>query len=403
MTSEAGDLRGEVMRFIAGDLDPAGETAIQSALASDAELRRFYADVLLQSVQLAELADKRRLGVSPSRRMTHRRTLGLGGYLVQSHRASVTTTTPTIVVTPATPSAAIRVAEARNVELRADGVVRPATAGAILGLGNELSANVDGAASIVFPDGTILSLRPGGTRVRLDSDQQVSLLSGNLDAVVAKQAPDHHFSIHTTSADIAVIGTRFSLHAGSDGTAVRVQEGRVRFTPSEGSPVREVAAGGAAASGHGLLGVYFRDEKFTDEVFRRIEGKLNFWWGRGSPDPRIGAANFSVRWSGWLLPEHDEDYTIYAISDDSGKVWVDGAVVVNNPMGHELEASEKSGANRGIVRLRKGIPARIVYEFFQIYGTSCANLEWSSPSLPKQLIPAERMRPDTGVPGASAP
>ncbi len=47
-------------------------------------------------------------------------------------------------------------------------------------------------------------------------------------------------------------------------------------------------------------------------------------WGAGSPDPLIFQDNFCCRWTGQLLPQYSENYTLIVNADDTAKLWVNG-------------------------------------------------------------------------------
>ncbi len=47
-------------------------------------------------------------------------------------------------------------------------------------------------------------------------------------------------------------------------------------------------------------------------------------WGAGSPDPLIFQDNFCSRWTGQILPQYSETYSIVVNADDSAKLWING-------------------------------------------------------------------------------
>ena len=47
-----------------------------------------------------------------------------------------------------------------------------------------------------------------------------------------------------------------------------------------------------------FLGEYYQGENFETFVLQRDDAVIDFMWGTGSPDPSIGANDFSVRWTG---------------------------------------------------------------------------------------------------------
>ena len=62
----------------------------------------------------------------------------------------------------------------------------------------------------------------------------------------------------------------------------------------------------------------------------------------GSPDPSIGTNTYSIRWTGLIEPLYSETYTIYTVSDDGIRVWIDGQLVVDSWV--DQSPTEHSGA-----------------------------------------------------------
>jgi len=51
-------------------------------------------------------------------------------------------------------------------------------------------------------------------------------------------------------------------------------------------------------------------------------------WGAGSPDPLIYHNYFCCRWTGQMLPQYSETYTITVNADDTAKLWINGQPMV---------------------------------------------------------------------------
>lgn len=135
----------------------------------------------------------------------------------------------------------------------------------------------------------------------------------------------------------------------------------------------------------GLLGSYFNNADFTDPVFDRVDAMVDFNWGSGSPDPKVGSNSFSVRWSGFVTPEYSETYTFYTVSDDGVKLWVNDELVVSDWSDHAPR--ERSGE----ISLKAGVSYSVKIEYYENAGGAVAKLLWSSPSRAKQIIPKERL------------
>ncbi|HYF48717.1 MAG TPA: PKD domain-containing protein [Planctomycetota bacterium] len=149
------------------------------------------------------------------------------------------------------------------------------------------------------------------------------------------------------------------------------------------------------AVGTGLTGTYFNNSDFTAQVLTRIDPKVDFNWGGGSPATSIGADTFSVRWTGQIMPRYTETYRFYTVSDDGVRLWINNQLVVNN---WTLHAPKEDS---GTIALTAGQKYTIRMEFFENGGGAVARLLWSSARQVKEAVPTSQLFPDT--PAAAAP
>lgn len=142
----------------------------------------------------------------------------------------------------------------------------------------------------------------------------------------------------------------------------------------------------------GLRGDYYAGREFDSQLLSRIDPVVDFQWGDGSPDPRVPSDNFSARWTGRILPEFSESYTIYVIVDDGVRLWIDEQLIIDRwidqpPTEHSATVALEAGAFSGI-RM----------EYYENGGGATARLEWSSPSQPREVIPTDRLYPNDTTP-----
>jgi hypothetical protein len=143
-----------------------------------------------------------------------------------------------------------------------------------------------------------------------------------------------------------------------------------------------------AKVGGGIKGQYYRGMNFNTLVLTRTDPQINFDWGDpGGPDPSVGDDAFSARWTGEVEAAFTETYTFYTRSDDGVRLWVDGQLLVDNWTDHS--AAENSGK----IDLVAGYTHSIQMEYYENTGGAIAELRWSSPSTPKQLIPQAALAP----------
>ena len=152
--------------------------------------------------------------------------------------------------------------------------------------------------------------------------------------------------------------------------------------------------------GTGLRATYWDNKDLTAFKLARTDAAVDFDWGTGAPAAGVSTNTFSVRWTGVIQPRYSETYTLYTISDDGVRVWVDGVLLINNWTNHV--ATENSAT----VMLEPWRRHTIRVEYYDDQGSARIQLLWSSASQPKQVVPATQLYPasvyesfDDGVAG----
>jgi len=137
-----------------------------------------------------------------------------------------------------------------------------------------------------------------------------------------------------------------------------------------------------AGTGGGVRADYYKGMNFENLVLTRTDPQINFNWGDpGGPDPSVGNDNFSARWTGEVEAVFTETYTFYPRTDDGVRLYVDGQLLVDRWV--DRSATE----NRGAIDLIAGNTYSLIMEYYENTGGAVAELRWSSPRTPKQLIP----------------
>ncbi len=116
-------------------------------------------------------------------------------------------------------------------------------------------------------------------------------------------------------------------------------------------------------------------------VLSRLEGDISTFWGGGGPGGGVPNDNFSVRYTGFVLPQFTEDYTFSAIADDRVRLWVNDVLVLNRT----TYAPGLTDATP--VRLTAGVPARVRAEFEEDTGDATAALLWRSARTVQDFAP----------------
>ncbi len=143
-------------------------------------------------------------------------------------------------------------------------------------------------------------------------------------------------------------------------------------------------------AGTGLTADYYSDANLTNLAATRTDATVNFDWAGASPAPSVAANNFSVRWTGEVQAQYSETYTFFTQSTHGVRLWVNGQLIINDWTNHPL--TEDSAT----VALQAGQTYSISMEYSQTTGDDTARLLWSSPSTPKQIIPASQLYPGGG-------
>lgn len=153
---------------------------------------------------------------------------------------------------------------------------------------------------------------------------------------------------------------------------------------------------GGGGIGDGLTGNYYNDINSAHYVgtpaLVRVDPTVDFVWDGAAPGTGVGGLNFSVRWIGTVQPQFTGSYTFYTNTDDGTALWVNGQQLVNDPTSHA--ATEFSGS----IQLTAGQFYSIEMDYFQGVGLAEAHLSWSSPQVPKQIIPQARLASGSGGP-----
>jgi GH43 family beta-xylosidase len=142
----------------------------------------------------------------------------------------------------------------------------------------------------------------------------------------------------------------------------------------------------------GFAGQYYDNSDFTGAQLDRLDPSVNFSFGTGSPDPSMGADNFSVHWTGQLLPQYTQTYTFYTTSDDGVRLWIDGKPLIDNWTTHGPTV------NTATIALTAGQRYDLYMDYYEGNNTATAKLEWSSASQARELIPANRLLASASVP-----
>lgn len=135
----------------------------------------------------------------------------------------------------------------------------------------------------------------------------------------------------------------------------------------------------AKCTRHGLRGEYFDNVNLdAPPALKRTDHDVNFAWGFSGVSPQL-TKNYSVRWSGFLVPTETSDYLIGFTGQDGYRVWLDG-----NLIAEDWTAHRPASTNMKELHLEKGHAYALKIEYFQTIRGAEARLKWSIPGREEQ-------------------
>ncbi|MGC8863502.1 MAG: PA14 domain-containing protein [Armatimonadota bacterium] len=133
----------------------------------------------------------------------------------------------------------------------------------------------------------------------------------------------------------------------------------------------------------GFVGAYGAGKAFDKPVLWRVDPQIDFDYEAGTCDPHLPTEGFCIRWIGYLEIETAGEYVFYLSSDDGSRLYLDGALTVDNWGHHAVQ--ERSAR----VRLARG-EYELRVDYYEDYGWA-----WSGPgverthTLPVRVFPRE--------------
>ncbi|MFJ8085598.1 LamG-like jellyroll fold domain-containing protein [Streptomyces sp. NPDC096205] len=155
-----------------------------------------------------------------------------------------------------------------------------------------------------------------------------------------------------------------------------------------------VNADDAAIEVHGLKGEYFSMSAPGARDFATLGGtaldpQINFSGLTGTFQSLTGRSEHTTaRWTGRIEAPVTGDYTFYGIGDNGFRLFVDGRPVIDHWV-PDWDREQTSAP----VRLTAGQEHEFRLEMFQDVGGANMFLRWSTPTMPKQLVPESAFTP----------
>ncbi|MEI6519125.1 MAG: PA14 domain-containing protein [bacterium] len=150
---------------------------------------------------------------------------------------------------------------------------------------------------------------------------------------------------------------------------------------------------GMLAPGIGLRGTYYSKPDMSGTRVVKYDTAINMAWKEDAgPITDFKPGAFSILWRGYLLPAFSETYTFTATATGGVRL------IVNNKRVFDDWSAKDTPIRTGTVDLKADKLVYIVFQTTQPAGAGSVQLQWSSPSLPIENIPAVRMYPPVFAP-----
>ncbi len=145
---------------------------------------------------------------------------------------------------------------------------------------------------------------------------------------------------------------------------------------------------GMLAPGIGLRGCYYPKSDMSGTKVVKYDSTVNLEWKEDAgPIAEFKPGVFSVQWRGYLSPQFSETYTFTVKATGGVRLFINNKRVIDDWAGKQ--APDRNGEIE--LKADKLIP--VIFQTTQPVGAGNIKLQWSSPSLPTEIIPANRMYP----------
>ena len=130
---------------------------------------------------------------------------------------------------------------------------------------------------------------------------------------------------------------------------------------------------------HGLKAEYFDNIKLEGaSAFERTDASVDFVWGFKGVNPKL-VQNYSVRWTGVLVPLKTDDYILGFSGQDGYRVWIDDTPFVDDWTAHRPSTTQTKA-----IHLDAGKTYSLKIEYFETIRSAEAKLVWGVPGREEQ-------------------
>ncbi len=161
------------------------------------------------------------------------------------------------------------------------------------------------------------------------------------------------------------------------------------FVREMGSAQAPVTPTGPPPAGQGLRASYFANISLSGTPVLLRDEAVDFGWGTAAPAASLPADNFSVVWTGSLIPPTSGAYQLQTTADDGVRVWVNNMLVIDN-WADQAATTTTSAA----FSFTAGVAVPVRVEYYDNTGSAEVRLRWQLPGASSfVIVPATQLRP----------
>lgn len=220
-----------IVRYLEGSAGPDEVASLNALLKSDAEARSVLREASFQALTLADLARSRAVGLRPRPAPPERRRWNVPALAAAAVLFVLATAGAVWLLRPERPLlTVVRATGAASWSAEGGSSETTIEPGMRLGPGSVTLEGARSSAELSFDDGSSVTLA-GEVEVSFSGAQPKSLFlrRGSIGVEARPQPRGRPLILRTPTAEVEVVGTCFSLTAGTGRTTVAVAEGKVRL------------------------------------------------------------------------------------------------------------------------------------------------------------------------------
>jgi beta-glucosidase len=237
---------------------------------------------------------------------------------------------------------------------------------------------LDASLPLYSPDSRTIALQAAREGIVLlkNSDNVLPLLRPTVRSI-AVVGPNAHPAV--TGAGGSSLMQPFRATSILDGIiAAAGAQAKVYYAPGVGTDVTTLFRGSEFSTAsesnqqvRGLKGEYFANKNFSGApTLTRIDRRVAFEWGDGSPVPAMPEDNFSVRWTGKIRVDSDGEYEFFVKGDDGFRLTVGDRLLIDE--WHDQAATLK----QSIATLKGGGLVDVKLEYYENSGNAEISFGW---------------------------